>query len=184
MNIPNKNISEKLTDDEIDFIKSLSNEMKTQDNRCTAQPYGLILTQEVEEVRPSGFGDSYVARFNDESYYDFDELKQALYEHYGNNNIYVKLIQDEEYDSFSSFIDTYEANGLDVDIYAYETTQVPKKMSSNFFITEKAYHDYIRRDGHNLTKPQSFGIHLTRNSEMEKLYKILHKLADILEEVK
>ena len=37
-----------LTKEEIKFIKELSHEMKTQDNRGTAQPFCLMLQEEVE----------------------------------------------------------------------------------------------------------------------------------------
>jgi len=165
-----------LSNEDILFIKNLSNEMKTQDTRATAQPYGLILLQEKEELRPSGFGDGYVAVHDSESYYSFKDLVKGLEDYYGMDNVDLGGAT-----SLYELQDTAEALQYNIDVYAFEKDHVPNKMSSNFFITEKAYHDYIDRDGHNLVKPQSFGIHLTRNSEMENLYKIIHKLADILE---
>lgn len=170
----------KLSNEDIKFIKNLSNEMKTQDNRCTAQPYGLILLQEDEEVRPQGFGNDVMARFDDESYYDFEELMEYVEEYYGSDNEHIIEMKDEEVSNFYDLQTSYEADQLDIEVFNIERVDVPKKMQSNFFITEKAYHDYISKDGHNLCKPKSFGIHLTRNSEMERLYEIIHKLADVL----
>lgn len=168
-----------LTPEDIKFIKNLSNEMKTQDNRGTAQPFGLILTTEKEEIRPQGCGDSKMARFYEESYYDFTELMDDVKEYYGEDNDFVKSIT-EEIDTFSQLEDSHEADNLDICVFDIEITNEPNKMQSNFFITEKAYHQYIAEDGHNLSKPQSYGIHLRRNSEMAKLYEIIHKIAEEL----
>lgn len=164
-----------LTQEDIEFIKNLSYEMKTQDNRMTAQPYGLILLQEVEEVRPNGFGDDYVAVHDCEQYYSFKDLVDGLEDYYGCDNVNLGSAK-----SLWELQDASEAEQYDINIYAYEKTSVPKKMQSNFFMTEKAYDEYIAKDGHNLTNPQSFGIHLTRNSEMKKLYEVIHKLAEVL----
>lgn len=169
-----------LNNEDKEFIKNLSHEMKTQDNRCTAQPYGLILLQEDEEIRPEGYGNDIMARFDDESYYDFDELMEYVEEYYGSDNEYVVEMKDEDISNFYEMQTSYEAEKLDIEVFNIERVDVPRKMQSNFFMTEKAYHDYIRRDGHNLNKPKSFGIHLTRNSEMEKLYEIIHKIAETL----
>lgn len=161
------------TQEDIEFIKNLSHEMKTQDNRMTAQPFGLILLQEVEEVRPNGFGDDYVAVHDCEHYYSFKDLVNGLEDYYGCDNVVLGDVK-----SLWELQGTTEAQQYDIDIYAYERTSVPKKMQSNFFITEKAYNEYIEKDGHNLNNPKSFGIHLTRNNEMQTLYKIIHKLAE------
>ena len=165
-----------LDQSDIDFIKNLSHEMKTQDTRCTAQPYGLIVIQEVEEVRPEGFGNRLVATHDTEVFYSFSDLVDHLEGYYGADAVCLG-----DANNLAELQDTEEANNFDIDILNIEVTNVPKKMDSNFFLTEKSYHEHIRVNGHNMCKPQSFGIHLTRNKEMERLYEIIHKLSDSFE---
>jgi len=165
---------------DIDFIKNLSHEMKTQDNRATAQPFGLILLTEQEYLLPDGYGDETMARWNDESYDNFPDLMEDLIEYYGSDDENIQSIIASGYSELRHLQSDYNAGALDIEIFSIKKEHQPNKMQSNFFITEKAYNEYIRKDGHNLNKPQSYGIHLTRNKEMRQLYEIIHKLADIL----
>ena len=50
-----------LTKEEKDFIINLSHEMKTQDNRCTAQPYGLTILQDRESPIQADYTDKFQA---------------------------------------------------------------------------------------------------------------------------
>ncbi|MFA5669884.1 MAG: hypothetical protein WCX83_00340 [Candidatus Cloacimonas sp.] len=84
----------------------------------------------------------------------------------------------KEHDSLYSLQDSYEASQLNVEVYNISREHEANENNANFFLTEKAYHDHIRRNGHNLNEPQSYGIHLYRNAEIEKLYEIIHKIAD------
>jgi hypothetical protein len=43
----------------------------------------------------------------------------------------------------------------------------------NFFLTEKAAKEYIEKNKHNLNNPGTYGIHLYRNPEMQRLYKFI-----------
>lgn len=174
-----------LSQQQIDFIIDLSNEMKTQDTRCTAQPYGLILTEEVIEVRGEDYANNCAAYWNEHSYYDFQEFVDAVADYYEDDENHPKWVDaingcncfsDLEHE-LPMHQENYEPN-----IYWYERTQVPTKMNSNFFLTEKGFNDYIAKDRHNLTKPESFGIHLRRNDEMAQVIEIIHAIADQLKQ--
>lgn len=168
-----------LSQEDEKFIKNLSHEMKTQDNRATAQLYGLILTEEVETIMPSGYGDYLMARFDDEIFYEFDELFECISDYFGKDNESVKSI-NKDCNSLRDLSNSFEADELEIDIFTYTNKQQPTLMNSNFFLTEKSYNDYLRQNYHNLNNPKSYGIHLTRNDEMRKLYEIIHTLANLL----
>lgn len=160
-----------LSKEDIKFIKELSNEMRSQDTRCTAQPYGLIILEEKTRVLPEGFGDEYIAVMDSEEY-TLEDLK----EWFECDDKAIELLS--EHDSLSSLQGSYAASELNICVYTISKEHEANENNANFFLTEKAYENHIKRNGHNLSKPQSYGIHLFRNEEMEKLYNIIHKLAD------
>lgn len=174
-----------LSQQQIDFIIDLSNEMKTQDTRCTAQPYGLILTEEVIEVRGEDYASHCAAYWNEYSYYDFKEFVDAVADYYEDDENHPEWVNAiNECNCFSDLehkLPMHQENN-EPDIYWYERTQVPRKMNSNFFLTEKGYEAYLEKDRHNLTKPESFGIHLRRNDEMAQVIEIIHAIADQLKQ--
>ena len=173
-----------LNDEQIKFIKDLSHEMNTQDTRCTAQPYALVLREEVTRLVPDGYGDILSCYWNDEEYHEWDDFITDLKEYYeyGNKGFNDYVVKDElnaifEMNSFYDLKDTFQADQIEVNIQNVETNQEINESGVNFFLTEKAYHDHIKRNGHNLNKPDSYGIHLYRNKEMDNLIEIIHTLA-------
>jgi len=175
-----------LTSGQKDFIINLSNEMRTQDTRCTAQPYGLILTEEVIEVRGEDHGSHCGAHFNESEYYDFNELVEAISEYYEDDDehpLWVdKLNECSDIQDIEHAFYGCPCDGNEPSVFWYDRTQVPTLMKSNFFLTEKGYEEYVRKDRHNLTKPQSYGIHLRRNDEMARVIEIIHTIADQLKQ--
>lgn len=174
----------KLTDTQKAFILNLSHEMKTQDTRCTAQPYGLILTEEVIEVRGQDYASSCAVYWNEREYFDYGEFKNDVNEYYTDEEKPEWVEKANNCIRFSDLehhID-YEDTDNTPSIFWYERTQVPKKMNSNFFLTEKGYEEYLSKDRHNLVKPESFGIHLRRNNEMVQVIEIIHTIADQLKQ--
>ena len=177
-----ENLDMNLTKEEIAFIKELSHEMKTQDNRGTAQPYCLMLQEEVERPVPDDMGSNVLIRWNDESYYNhsFKELKEEMLEYYENNSEILASVKKS--DSFLNLIRNMRFRLSSPDFYTvdYNTDHEVVSNSANFFLTEKAYNEHIKANKHNLKNPRSYGIHLFRNWEMEELFKIIHKLAESL----
>lgn len=172
-----------LTSQQIDFIINLSSEMRTQDTRCTAQPYGLILTEEVVEVRGEDYANSCGAHWEEHNYYDWAEFVSDVADYYEDDDEHPewvdKLNECNRFSDLEHELPMHQENN-EPDIFWYERTQVPTLMKSNFFLTEKGYESYISKDRHNLTKPQSYGIHLRRNDEMAQVIEIIHAIADQL----
>lgn len=166
-----------------DFIISLSNEMRTQDTRCTAQPYGLILTEEVIEVRGKDHGSNCGAYWDEHEYLtDYKRFQDDVAGYYIDDDapMWVKKVMDCH--SFSDLEDELDYKDIDnvPTIFWYEKTQVPTLMDSNFFLTNKGYEEHIKINGHNLKKPQSYGIHLFRNKEMAQVIEVIHAIAEQL----
>lgn len=164
-----------LEKEDIEFIKNLSHEMKTQDTRCTAQPYGLIILEKKTRVLPQGFGDEHIAVY-DSMEFTFEELL----EFFEDDEESMSLLK--EHDSLRSLQNSYEAQKLNIDVYDISRELEANENNANFFLTEKAYYEHIKRNGHNLSEPQSYGIHLFRNAEMKRLVEVVHKLAEVLDE--
>jgi len=171
-----------LTKEEIKFIKDLSYEMKTQNNRGTAQPFCLMLEEEVERIIPEGFEDDFCIRWQDETYYrnDFDKLKNELLECFSDDKEIVEEV--ELFNSFEQIADWGNYNGVrpELQSFYYKREHEVISNTANFFLTEKAYNEHLRVNKHNLNNPRAYGVHLYRNLEMEELFKIVHKLADSL----
>jgi len=168
---------EKLNKEDRDFIISLSEEMNTQDNMSTAQPFALVLRTEEREYLPDGFGDYVVAVYDSEEFTTPAELAD-----------YFDLENKNDFDSFEDvieFIDESEdfsAGADDFDMYCARTSQVISEQSVNFFLTHKAFDKYVEANRHNLNKPSRYGIHLYRNREMDSLYRAIHNIAKLLKE--
>lgn len=171
-----------LTSEQRDFIINLSYEMKTQNTRCTAQPYALILTEEMTEVRGKDHGSFCGAYWNENEYEDYRRFKDDVAGYYLDDDAPKWVRKAMECESFSDLEDElYYSDGDDQPaIYWFDKTQVPRLMNSNFFLTEKGYEEYLSKDRHNLKKPQSYGIHLRRNDEMAQVIEIIHAIADQL----
>ena len=187
--LPKQTESASLTKADMDWIITLSVLMKTQNTRCTAQPYALILTERNIQVRGQDHGGKCGLHW-DESFYEedqFDEFKSDIEEHFYNDGVDEEIAEalneiegfhQVEGSNLSEVLrDKYNHDFSGSEIW-YEVVQEPNENNYNFFFTERGYGDYIKRNGHNLKKPQSYGIHLTRNDEMERVIDIIHKVAN------
>jgi len=171
-----------LTNEEIDFIKNLSKEIKEQDTRGTAQPYGLVITQRVVRRVEDGIGDEVWCYWCDTEYPSnkFKDFLEDLKESYGEDNeIYKKFKNAGSFEEIYKDYNLLElAEDIDADIYEVAFNNEVDLSRFNFFLTEKAANEYIEKDKHNLHFPDTYGVHLWKNEEMANLIKIIHKIAD------
>ena len=167
-----------LSKEDQEFINNLSHEMKIQDNRSTAQPFGLTIISTREETRPEGVGGYNLYRRNDETFYkdDFASFKEDLLEEYENKDFIITRIN--ACNSFSDLERDWELwNELEIESFDYDLVEDVSKMDFNFFLTEKACNDHIAKNRYHYRDPKSYGVCLIRNPEIERLYSIIHKLA-------
>jgi uncharacterized membrane-anchored protein len=166
-----------LNKEQQDFINHLSHKMKTQDTRCTAQPYALVIrTEEMVYGIDTDYTDNVCLMWNDEVYHSFDDLLEYLKE--SEYEAELAKIKESSVDDLSGFA-TYVGGAYMTGFNTVKTADSSKGcMQGNLFLTEDAANDYIKANKHNLNNPDTYGIHLYRNPEMEKLYEIIHALAD------
>ena len=173
--------------EDISFILNLSKEMKTQDNRCTANPYAFVIGQKRRQSIGYENASDFMIYWNEDTYDTTREFINSLSKHYSSDHDIFKVIDNMDSLSFDDFKDNeYEINQLledSMSVIGYETIEdySSNLYGGNFFLTGKSAEQYIKTNSHNLTKPFTYGIHLYKNQEMEDLYSIIHKLADMLE---
>jgi hypothetical protein len=185
------NLSKILTKEQIEFLSNLTQKMKTQDNRGTAQPYGLVIGQKRRQITDWDMADDFMVYWDEGTYDSFDEFFNAIKEYY---------LEDEEQ---SNVVDYIEEHCEDMDGLRYHAYQIGEEMGNdggisvvgytvvesfsndhcggNFFLTDDAAKRYVEANKHNLTEPFTYGVHLYRNREMDKLYEVLGVLGQQLE---
>jgi len=167
-----------LTPEDIKFIKELSHEIKTQDTRGTAQPYGLTVLQEFMYPTCGGYADELVCEWGDRLYREdeWDEFVEDIKEVYEDD-----IVEEiESMDGFLDLMDSSLSDEIEASVSYVIIDRKPDPMRFNFFLTEKAAQEYIEKDKHNLHNPSLFGVYLHKNDEMKKLIEIIHKLAEAL----
>lgn len=163
-----------LTIEQIDFIKNLSHEMKTQDNRSTATPYSYRVQQDVQvfDSDENFYCDKVGIKIDGEN---FDNIEDAIEYYDEDGELSIIGIEDlEEY---------LNKEDIHYNTYSWEYEErlsIGLQGGTNSFLTEDACKSYIESNKHNLNNPKSYVVHEYRNPEMEKLYEVIHKLAEVL----
>ena len=179
-----------LNKEEMLFIKNLSNEMNTQDNRCTAKPYTYRVQQseKVISLDRDKYENLGILIDNDEP---FDNIEDCV--EYVNDRIYEDFIYEEDVHSdnyvniktksdLEHYLDKYS---IKYEYYSWkyiDSFNNSHQGGSNCFLTEKACEEFIESNSHNLCNPRSYIVHEFRNPEMRKLIDIIHKLAEQIKE--
>jgi len=163
-------------------IIDIANEYVTQDNRCTAFPYALLVIE--EELVQSEDGDVigiyspyqavmfYYSETKDPTLleealnYADGELHEELREDF--NNIYWA---DDMLNFYREYIDE------DARLYQYNKQYVHK--GEQMFLTESSAEAHIKLNGHNMKNPITYGIHIFRNPDMELLIQDLMTKATV-----
>ena len=187
-----KALSNVLTTKQQDFILTLSNEIKSQDNLATTSPYVIINTQNRVQVRPDTHADEYVLYLDFETkVHDNDELIQYTRDDYpalsvwlSENlgelsdflDLYINASANEARDEYKKFCSHY----TDMSIIYYEEELEASKNDLNIFFTRKAYDEHIKANSHHYDEPKSYLKGLFRNPEIEGVLDIVHTLAQAI----
>lgn len=175
-----------LTKDEVYFIKSLASEIETQDTRCTASPYGLIIGKKERQVCDYDNCDKKAIYWEESEFDSFKEFIDDLEEYFGDeyvNSSISKFINGncEDIDDLRYYENKIaDILGASFGVYGYrivETFNPNYNGLGNFFLTDKSAKEYIEANRHNLgSSAFTYGIHLYRNPEMKMLIDIVIKL--------
>ena len=128
------------------------------DNRCTAQPYLLLLQEKEWHVVEEGYG-------------------------YNTKEVFVERISGDcrQKDSLAELID-YWNDGLEDDEKINEWVEDEHYTrhfmeyswnTVNVFLTDQGYQEHLKLNKHNLREHRTFGIHAFRNPEFEEVFKMI-----------
>lgn len=168
-------MSEILTQDDIQFLKDLGTELKTQDNRCTAKPLIFQIREEKNIVGMDlDYSDDTVLLIGDE-YHEFYEVEDAIEFLLDCDYLESDDLEDEEFNDLAELYEFLDARDMD-----YITlTGVSKEDSfKEFFLTAKACDNHIKMNHYHYKKPDSYAKHAWRSPELERLLEIVEKFAE------
>jgi hypothetical protein len=150
-----------LTEETVSFLKELAKEIKSQNNRGTASPYFYVVRNEDEIAIP--------AESTDEKKYYHHEWCES----YTKEEL-IDAVRECHYD------DTLLSDEFDFDDYVRKHCSEYgvgyKYVDENTFLTEKAYKEHMKLNGHNYRNYKntySYLKHASINPEMEKLLKAI-----------
>jgi arabinogalactan endo-1,4-beta-galactosidase len=187
-----------MTKQDKEFIVNLSKQMKNQDNRMTASPYGYVIghikSETVEEeCKVSNLNDSSNITtkiiYEDEPYtkQEFYTYLDNLYAEDNNQIIFIYKVKTllEKCKDFSycedEIVDLAERYKQQVSFVTIHNTYTTEQTTNygNFFLTEESANQYIKNNKHNMPDdPYIYLTFLYRNPEMEQLQQVIHKLAE------
>ena len=168
-------INKVLTEEDVEFLKDLGRELKTQDTLCTAKP---VLWQVNEVMKRYCMDPSYVDRAcvligeDGGTHCDtVEEVKELLIEDYGINE--EELAHIDRLDEVEDFCD-------ESGITCYYTGYEEYENRSEFFLTHRAAREHIQRNGYHYAQGKDTGTwcaHIWRSPELERLLKIVEKFS-------
>ena len=158
-----------ITDEQYDFLMNLSKELKTQDNRITADPIFCVYQKKFVYV-PEGCG-NHIDWFFDGHIQTKEDIKEII-EEYKTENI-NSILNDEEI--------LEELNYRKCD-YNIEDVVV----NGQYYFSEKAAQDHIDRNSYHYSKPFTYVESAWRNNEWNLIREIILNLTkgNIYEEKK
>ena len=175
-----------LTKDDLQFLKELANEYATQSNRGTAFPYAIALQEEKMAANFHNEGEHTNLYDNDgdcvwDSQYSNESNLEGIIS-WLDLDLSIAELSNEilRVTSYTpndeSVRDWLEEQGKEVDAMNYD---LEHQYNSNLFFTESGYESHIKQNRHNLSNPRSYGVYLNRNSQMERLLRIIMKFSDL-----
>ncbi|NLI11164.1 hypothetical protein [Pelotomaculum propionicicum] len=158
-----------LTDEDIQFLKELARELKTQDTLATAKP---VFWQIEEKDLVVGF-DNYhsddiclLLGYNYTPVFSVKEAVNTLKDWYD--------YSDEEMNTLTDFDDIEEfceKRGIQCTKTGYSY----QKTYKNAFLTRKAIEEHIKQNHYHYKKPVRYCRHAFRNPELKRLLQIVEK---------
>jgi hypothetical protein len=158
-----------VNDEMYEFLANLSKEIKTQDNRGTKSPYFFQVQEEEECEVPDGCGEKVWVMDGQICLRTEEDIKKAVFEY-----------NDWDLEDSDKNIEYSEIHDWDLGHLLFKAGYRMGYVSikhkySNCFLTEKACHEYLKEDAHNLTNPKSYLFYAPRNKEMEMLFKFFEE---------
>lgn len=167
--------------DDIEFLKDLQHELRTQENDGNASPVYWGVIEESLRIVPDGYGDGLFI-VDEGKKYTIEEFTEIIECDINcivddNDKKYI-LNQWKEVDKewICDIVDFYN-NVLDGNAEVLEFTKGDElSFNTGAFLTKRACNEYIDKYGYNHNKPRTFAMTAYRNFELERLLNILTNL--------
>lgn len=158
--------------EDIDFLKELQHELKTQTNDGNAQPLYWGVMEKKERAMPDGCG--YPLIYNGDDTQSLEEKVSELVDEYEgwNNEIQEEwsLVDKTDIESVVDFCNEYLDCSYSI-VWADEVEEISHNTGA--FLTKRACQEYIDKFGYNHCKPHTYAMTAYRNFELERLLNIL-----------
>lgn len=170
-----------MTNDDLKFLSKLSEELRTQDNCGTADPYFFTIHTKQKVYTPDGCGDFYEFHDSDRDYskeefieelFDYYDLKKGLNEY----KVKSEMLNETDPDSIlfiaeESFKD-FDSEDYGIAYYNLEFSEHRNVKSP--FLTRKSAEQHLQANAHHYSKDAFvYCNYAFRNPELERLVKIL-----------
>jgi hypothetical protein len=167
-----------LTAEDIEFLKNLAHELKTQDTACTRKPvYYSICQQDKEYCIDQDYADGMcVGGDEGEIFTDSGELIEWIMENYSeeiDDSIEEQLREKPDLEEICEY-----CNEIDLCKLTYMGYRNTEK-HDGMFLTRKALKEHVAQNYyHYKANPVSYAHHAWRNPEFERLLEIVEKFSD------
>jgi hypothetical protein len=163
-----------LTSEDIEFLRDLGNELKTQDNHGNRTPifFQVKEPEKVWGIDPE-YADGAAIFFGEPEtpIFTIEEAKADLIDDYEINP--EKLSELKSFDDIKEFC---EGEGIECLIGGYKDS----KRFSQMFLTESGFKQHMKMNSHNYNHGSSFWVDsFFRNPQMERLIEIVEKFATV-----
>jgi len=147
-----------MSQEDLDFLKDLANEMRTQNRAGTADPYFYVIQTTKHLPAPPDYGE-----------------RTVRVDWSGDPTVYRTKEEFSEY-----FKQTNDPRPEDEIDRAWEELEVFGEhdviVEDNVFLTKKGYLEHVELNGHNLRTHEVYIKHAWRNPEMGRLIKIIKEI--------
>ena len=165
-----------VTDEMYKSLMELSEEMTTQDNRCTAMPH-MFQVQETRKV-PASEGCGEEVWYNPECEQELrtnEEIIEWLSEN--ENDLASVIIEEGVSEAKFGAMENWDLDTLLEEKGFSKFYETDGNTYSNTFFTSKGCDEHIRINGHNLHNPVNYLTHAYRNAEMDLVSKFLCEIS-------
>ena len=147
--------------------QELKKRIESNDNRCTAMPY-LLLLQEKQ---------TYIA--HDDYAYDYEE---KWVEHYSGDCLTADTREELILKLKENYCDEWDDLSKEVESKIESFKEGHYWKTENVFLTDKGYQDHLKENSHNLKEHRTYGTHAFRNKEIRSLYALIDESINLQKE--
>lgn len=162
--------------EDIDFLKNLQNELKTQDTDCQINPRYWVVVEKVKQLSLDDWGTPLIydsegcESYTLEQYVEYIQkyLEENDEQHLANWDVVDKTNVNEVID----FAETYFCIKLTLTYYEEKYQISP----NTFFLTKKEAQKHIDNNSYHYTEPHTYGMTAWRSPEFERFLKIFTEM--------